>query len=369
MTVEETIKKQNDISNITEWHENGITGKGISVWNCENSSGHGAITGERIKTSAPGANIYWGYIQSNLDKGEIKSVSIATDAGDEYSPEEWLSKYNIKVASRSMKHAFAGEDKGAWRELWEGLQKKYNLVIFDAADNEGEEQTNYHEGYDIALTVGAVHTNLKPTNYTSVTDDVDFADFTGVWNGTSFSCPYLAGKAALILERYGDMSQTEIFKYFKMCALDVHEEGEDNKTGWGVVVLPKFEKKYITMTTKEKTYHVDGKTFEMDTKPVNIDGRVFVPVRVISEALGGEVSWEFNSDKSIKVLIDKGNAHIELNTGNDIAIINGKKEILDVAPFIDENNRTLVPIRFIAETFGCQVDWIQKEAKVMILEQ
>ena len=46
-----------------------------------------------------------------------------------------------------------------------------------------------------------------------------------------------------------------------------------------------------------------------------------------------------------------------------------QKYYLNEAPFIDENNRTLVPIRFIAESLGCMVDWVQPVSKVMILEK
>lgn len=37
--------------------------------------------------------------------------------------------------------------------------------------------------------------------------------------------------------------------------------------------------------------------------------------------------------------------------------INGEYVQFDAQPFIDENNRTLVPVRFIAEKLGAKVDW------------
>jgi hypothetical protein len=47
---------------------------------------------------------------------------------------------------------------------------------------------------------------------------------------------------------------------------------------------------------------------------------------------------------------------IELKIGQKKALVNGKTVELDVAPKI-ENGRTLVPIRFISEALGCDVDW------------
>lgn len=45
--------------------------------------------------------------------------------------------------------------------------------------------------------------------------------------------------------------------------------------------------------------------------------------------------------------------------------LDGKKVETDVAPFV-KNDRTLVPIRFISESLGYQVDWIQESQMVVI---
>jgi GH25 family lysozyme M1 (1,4-beta-N-acetylmuramidase) len=47
---------------------------------------------------------------------------------------------------------------------------------------------------------------------------------------------------------------------------------------------------------------------------------------------------------------------ITLQLGSHEAIINGKAQQFDVAPFTIQN-RTMVPIRFITETLGAKVDW------------
>lgn len=366
------VTDQNNYCGVSEWHENGITGEGVNVWTCEHNTSHAETTARRVTDSAPNAKVYYGGFETMRSNDEIYYFNVVDENGKEWEVNDFIKANGIDICTRSMGSDFAGKNDGAWRKMWEELQKKYNLTMFNSSGNKASEEDNEEEGNDLAMLVGAltlIKGKVTPASYTSVTEDVDFADFTGVWSGTSFSSPYLAGKAALLLERYGKMSQTEVFKYFKMCAQDVYKQGEDDKTGWGLVVLPKFSKKYITMTTKSNAYKINGNEYLMDTMPVNKEGRVFVPIRVIAEALGAEVNWSKNKDKSIKVLIDKGNVHIELNTGSDVAFINGKKDILDFAPFIDKNNRTLVPIRFIAEAMNCKVDWIQKEAKVMILEQ
>jgi len=66
-----------------------------------------------------------------------------------------------------------------------------------------------------------------------------------------------------------------------------------------------------------------------------------------------------------QVTIDSGNTHIVLHIGNRIAQKNGTDIELDVAPFI-KNNRTYVPLRFISETLGHYVDWDATEQAVYI---
>lgn len=40
----------------------------------------------------------------------------------------------------------------------------------------------------------------------------------------------------------------------------------------------------------------------------------------------------------------------------------------DAQPFVDENNRTLIPVRFVAETMGAEVEW-NRETQSAIIEQ
>src|SRR6056297_583181 len=43
-------------------------------------------------------------------------------------------------------------------------------------------------------------------------------------------------------------------------------------------------------------------------------------------------------------------------------------DFYDVKPFIDENNRTLVPVRFLSEDFGGSVKWLPETRAVIILK-
>lgn len=56
---------------------------------------------------------------------------------------------------------------------------------------------------------------------------------------------------------------------------------------------------------------------------------------------------------------------IWLQIGNSTAKIDGKETKLQVPPQVIKGN-TMVPLRFIAEAFGCKVDWNSAEKKITI---
>jgi len=96
------------------------------------------------------------------------------------------------------------------------------------------------------------------------------------------------------------------------------------------------------------------------TTPVIIKewGRTVVPIRAIVEALGGTIAWDGNIRK---VTINFKDTTIELWIDNPKAKVDGKETWIDsdnhnVKPVI-QNGRTMLPLRFVAESLGCGVWW------------
>ncbi len=87
--------------------------------------------------------------------------------------------------------------------------------------------------------------------------------------------------------------------------------------------------------------------------PVIENGRTLVPIRAVSETLLCEVLWH---DDTQQIDITKDDIFIKLTIGSTIAYVNGEEILLDTAPDI-RNSRTLVPLRFISESFKLSVDW------------
>ncbi|WP_055107668.1 family 10 glycosylhydrolase [Paenibacillus ihumii] len=90
-----------------------------------------------------------------------------------------------------------------------------------------------------------------------------------------------------------------------------------------------------------------------------------VPLRVISEGLGAQVDW-LPVTKS--VTIDKDGNTIVLRKGSPTAQVNGTAVSLDVSVEIS-SGRTMVPLRFVGEQLGLQVDWNSASRTITLTSQ
>lgn len=102
----------------------------------------------------------------------------------------------------------------------------------------------------------------------------------------------------------------------------------------------------------------------------NLDGnnRTLVPVRFVTESLGAEVSW-IGETKTAKIEFD--GKVIDLQIDNPYAMVDGTEQALpDLVPpklmSYGDKTRTMIPIRFISETFGLDIDWIGETKTVTI---
>jgi hypothetical protein len=103
---------------------------------------------------------------------------------------------------------------------------------------------------------------------------------------------------------------------------------------------------------------VDNQTIVSDVQPETVNYRTMVPLRVISENLGATVIWS----KS-EVSIIKDSTKIVLHLNSTTAQKDSSNIILDAKPYL-KNNRVFVPIRFIAEAFGCKVGYSKSTVSI-----
>lgn len=111
--------------------------------------------------------------------------------------------------------------------------------------------------------------------------------------------------------------------------------------------------------------NIDGKIVPFpDQKPILIkeESRTIVPVRFITEYLGGTASWNADS-KTATIELD--GKKVELPVNKKHANVDGKQVKLDSSAKLI-SNRTFVPLRFVCETFGYDVSWDVKTDTVVL---
>lgn len=90
-----------------------------------------------------------------------------------------------------------------------------------------------------------------------------------------------------------------------------------------------------------------------EVPPIEVNGRVLVPLRGVFEALGATVNYD---PVAHTITANQGDTLIRLQLDSTEATVNGQSRPLDV-PAQARFGRTLVPLRFVSEALGAQVSW------------
>lgn len=109
---------------------------------------------------------------------------------------------------------------------------------------------------------------------------------------------------------------------------------------------------------------IDGQPLSFDQPPVSLNDRTMIPFRGIVEALGATVTWD-QATGTIRATRSTDNLTLDMQLNNKTAHVNGQSVELDVPPAI-VHDRTLVPVRFLAESLGAIVRWDQGLQQVQI---
>lgn len=108
---------------------------------------------------------------------------------------------------------------------------------------------------------------------------------------------------------------------------------------------------------------VNDRTIAMDTNPYISGNHTLVPIRFVAEALNcNNIIW---NEKERAVTIKDSQNEILLTIGSSNAYVNGKKISLGTSARI-KNNRTYIPVRFVAENMGADVWWDENSKAVNI---
>jgi hypothetical protein len=123
----------------------------------------------------------------------------------------------------------------------------------------------------------------------------------------------------------------------------------------------------LVFTIGSTDYTVNGQSQTMDTAPVITDGRTLLPIRFVATPLGATVNWD-PAQQMVTVSLNSNTVELWINQAT--ANVNGAATPIDstnpaVTPVI-AGGRTMLPLRFIAESLGCQVNWDASTQEVTV---
>ncbi len=127
---------------------------------------------------------------------------------------------------------------------------------------------------------------------------------------------------------------------------------------------------YIQDTVQSEAKVYIGQSYvKAPIRPTRVNDRLLVPFRAIATALGATVEWRYAEQQVVMV---KGDTTVVLTINSNVVLVNGKEATIDAAAqlvddYTDPNiSHTVVPLRFLAETFNMKVDWQEEWQMVTI---
>ncbi len=130
-----------------------------------------------------------------------------------------------------------------------------------------------------------------------------------------------------------------------------------------IISYDKYQNEHSSETSDKISVMVNRNLLIGDVDPVNIDGRVLVPIRAIFEALESEVTY--NEATQTAISNRKDGTVIKITADSKKAYVNEREVELDV-PATVINGRILVPVRFVAENLSADVTWNDNRQMVVI---
>ena len=112
--------------------------------------------------------------------------------------------------------------------------------------------------------------------------------------------------------------------------------------------------------------NIDGRNINASVEPIIKNNRTLVPVRIVSEELGAEVSWNA-ADRSVYITKEGRSVLLRVDRNFIEYTIDGVKsyDLSDAAPQI-VNDTTFVPIRLIGNALGVGIQWNENSRMITI---
>lgn len=321
-----------------------------------------------------GSTGYWASDDTNCgDLGLSMNGSIYWDGDLQTELQDHVNVQKWNDAAGKMETIFTGDGKsingtkgnvnfqadviGDWREefaCYAVIDSKKEKVPYTVQTALGEAQVEADK--TISKYALRIYTTTIPTEYnfsTFMHDDlyrISAATYNVAYNQPPHISFYISDNPNLP-QKYTTQPTPNV----KLVANNYTEAAFDpsSVSGTAAPSAPTAGASSISMQIDNATMKVAGADKALDVPPMIINDRTMVPLRAIFEALGAEVDW--NGDTRT-ITGKKGDTTITMQIDNLTMTKNGVESALDTPPQI-VNDRTLVPVRAIAESFDCKVDW------------
>lgn len=255
-----------DMMNIPKAHELGVSGKGVKIaildtgvnyshddlpvpfetWKGipfeSDNDGHGHGTGTLYCASlvAPNAEYFVGKVMYDSGSGDRNSLSEGVYAA-------------IRAGCEVISMSIGGPAELDYRELNKALKFAHdsNVIVVVSSGNSGT-SVGYPARLPFVVSVGAIDINKAPAIFQNFGAELDVVgpgvriwvkwinDTVETVDGTSFSCPFVAGLVALIIQdwrnKYGDYDVSEILRVLYTNCEDLNIPGWDNRAGHGLPI-------------------------------------------------------------------------------------------------------------------------------------
>ena len=275
---------------------------------------------------------------------------------------------NINGAYRFVPNTVLADDPGTvWDpdfELWFVPDDVYTIDLPEGADSSAT-IFNASESFDVAVDDGSasVEFTLSGNSYANIValDDSSSVEI-GYATNETISAParIRGGRGSRFNATVTDNGKVYITGDLEITVIS----GAENIETAGTANRPA---KTITIQIGSPYMYVDGVSKEIypgeNASAVLINDRTLVPIRAIAEELGAQVEWD---DSAQTVTIRQNNTTIILRINNTRVDVNERSIQAEVAPQIIDN-RTMIPLRIVAEALNCQVNWDQPTKTVTII--
>lgn len=315
------------------------------------------ITENTVKEDVKEGDVVTVSSTSELLTKDIKeALSISAAVVEEKEVKTTVNKYTGIVKAVSDENVIVVFD-----EVESGIEVNFMITENTAIyKNNGEKSEEIKMGDNVTVCSESLllTMDIKEAKAVIINDaESSSAVYVDTFNKTEAGLLSSDGELVLNIEdeKIAEYDGKELLVFYEFATMSI--PAQTNPTA--VVVLSDGEvagtqSVEISFKVGDSILKINGEDVEVETPYVVGEGTTLVPLRVISEAFGAEVTWD-GETKTVVIVHNENTITIQID--NNKAFVNDGEETLEEAPQLTENGFTMVPLRFISETLGAEVSY------------